>query len=807
MRRIRRPKVRIEIVTDDNTFTLRFEDTRDYNGDEFGAKLLGFQTKNSMEDDSSVFQINMAGDTYWDKLVMVNDIIRIFITPNDDPNDKEGRQERLIQVGMVSQVSKVGSYGNDQTQFRITGQSFIKPFMKFGLGVIQEVQAVLPEVGWLIDGDGENQVKFTGSSAHEVMDGIIKRFIPYMKYNYTEKTYNTIDSYLEFDNLTSWDEYEKLTEVSAFTNFDGTLKQLMDMVTARPFNELFFKNSEKTPGKAQLVLRKTPFNPTEWRALDMISVPTEDFIEEDVGKSDVETYSIFTVTPAGMLKELTGDVFSKPQFHQELVNRYGYSKFEVENLYLGTGSGQSTEDKDSNEDDKGTERGTYERILKDLDNYGRDNISKGIDKYTSKLSSKYRNLKKAQAKKLINSYVKNGKITEEEYEKITGNKISEESESDTRPKLTKDKLKSILKENFKDEKIFEDKKERNKAKKAVIKEITTKYKYGNEAHAKTLVEEYIKYKGAPTATEDGDIYDVYLKAIEGVSNIATDTGSDASDDPLVIFSRMLFNWYHSNPNFYSGDIIVLGDPKYDLGKRLFIEDKQRGDTWEFYIESVEHKFDYKQGYYTTVGVTRGLKDAILEDGKGSPHRFSGLWNQSSDFMGGLMGEDTSKELKEKGAEEKKSSSKDGDSEGGDGDATGGASLESLKKYHGKLPAYDKQTRAGNPNPWGECTWYVYNRRKQFGLPVSGWGDAHSYDEGARSAGLKVTNTPKQGAMVNWEAGTKGGPTRYGHVAFVESVSKDGKTFHISEYNWTPKTYGERTLKVSDYPSGTMHFIY
>ncbi|QAY02563.1 secretory antigen SsaA-like protein [Staphylococcus phage Sa30] len=45
MRRIRRPKVRIEIVTDDNTFTLRFEDTRDYNGDEFGAKLLGFQTK------------------------------------------------------------------------------------------------------------------------------------------------------------------------------------------------------------------------------------------------------------------------------------------------------------------------------------------------------------------------------------------------------------------------------------------------------------------------------------------------------------------------------------------------------------------------------------------------------------------------------------------------------------------------------------------------------------------------------------------------------------------------------------------
>lgn len=805
MRRIRRPKVRIEIVTDDNTFTLRFEDTRDYNGDEFGAKLLGFQTKNSMEDDSSVFQINMAGDTYWDKLVMANDIIRIFITPNDDPNDKEGRKERLIQVGMVSQVSKVGSYGNDQTQFRITGQSFVKPFMKFGLGVIQEVQAVLPEVGWLIDGDGDNEVKFTGSSAHEVMTGIIRRFIPYMKYNYTEKTYNTIDSYLDYDDLSSWDEFEKLTEVSAFTNFDGSLKQLMDMVTARPFNELFFKNSEKTPGKAQLVLRKTPFNPTEWRALDMIKVPTEDFIEEDVGKSDVETYSIFTATPAGMLKELNGDVFSKPQFHPELTDRYGYTKFEVENIYLSTKSGSATEDSDSSGDDNGTERGTYSKIMKDLSNYGRDNVSKGIDKYTSKLSSKYKNLKKSQAKKIIEKFVKEGKVTEKEYEEITGNKVDDELTSDNRPKLTKDKLKSILKEKFKTQDDFNNSKKKKKAKKDALKELTTKYRFGNKTHATTLLDEYIKYKGEPPNDE---AFDKYLKAIEGVSNIATDTGSDASDSPLAMFSRMLFNWYHGNPNFYAGDIIVLGDPKYDLGKRLFIEDKQRGDTWEFYIESVEHKFDYKQGYYTTVGVTRGLKDAILEEGKGSPHRFAGLWNQSSDFMGGLMGEDTSKELKEKGVEEKKSS---GDKDGGSdsGGAQDGGSLDSLKKYNGKLPKHDPSfVQPGNRHYKYQCTWYAYNRRGQLGIPVPLWGDAADWISGARGAGYGVGKTPKQGACVIWQRGDKGGSNAYGHVAFVEKVLDGGKKIFISEHNWaTPNGYGTRTIDMSSQIGKEAQFIY
>ena len=168
-----------------------------------------------------------------------------------------------------------------------------------------------------------------------------------------------------------------------------------------------------------------------------------------------------------------------------------------------------------------------------------------------------------------------------------------------------------------------------------------------------------------------------------------------------------------------------------------------------------------------------------------------------------------KEMKEQGYKDYQENmiSNNGSDGEEDGDATGGASLDSLKKYKGKLPKYNNKNYPGNPNPHGQCTWYVYNRRKQFGLKVSGWGDAHLYDQGARSAGLTVGNTPKQGAIVNWEAFTKGGPTKYGHVAFVESVSKDGKSFHISEYNWTPLSYGERTVRVSDYPKGTMHFIY
>ncbi|MDU1255540.1 MAG: hypothetical protein E6968_15210, partial [Peptostreptococcaceae bacterium] len=59
----------------------------------------------------------------------------------------------------------------------------------------------------------------------------------------------------------------------------------------------------------------------------------------------------------------------------------------------------------------------------------------------------------------------------------------------------------------------------------------------------------------------------------------------------------------------------------------------------------------------------------------------------------------------------------------------------------------------------------------------------------------------------WEA-YKSGDHGTGHVAFVEGVSKDGKTIHISEYNYSAyHTYGERTLKVSSLPKGNYHFIY
>lgn len=77
--------------------------------------------------------------------------------------------------------------------------------------------------------------------------------------------------------------------------------------------------------------------------------------------------------------------------------------------------------------------------------------------------------------------------------------------------------------------------------------------------------------------------------------------------------------------------------------------------------------------------------------------------------------------------------------------------------------------SGNAYDWGQCTWYVKNRRPDIG---SFWGNAgYSWLASARAAGFTTSSTPRAGAVA----------VQAGHVAYVESV--DGGNVRVSEMNW------------------------
>jgi len=112
-----------------------------------------------------------------------------------------------------------------------------------------------------------------------------------------------------------------------------------------------------------------------------------------------------------------------------------------------------------------------------------------------------------------------------------------------------------------------------------------------------------------------------------------------------------------------------------------------------------------------------------------------------------------------------------------------------------LPAQEDKTKGikiqwgGKVTPgqmsFGYCTYWVAKKRGN----IDWFGNAAEWPAGARAAGYKMGKTPVAGAIL---VTSEGGYT--GHVAFVESVNKDG-SFVISEMNYAGwNVMSKRTLK-------------
>lgn len=90
--------------------------------------------------------------------------------------------------------------------------------------------------------------------------------------------------------------------------------------------------------------------------------------------------------------------------------------------------------------------------------------------------------------------------------------------------------------------------------------------------------------------------------------------------------------------------------------------------------------------------------------------------------------------------------------------------------------YTGNAATTNTYIYGYCTFWAAQRRIEVGKPIpNNWGDAHTWDDGARKTGYTVDHTPAKYAIMETDAGA------LGHVAFVEEVGPDG-SWKVSEMN-------------------------
>lgn len=85
-----------------------------------------------------------------------------------------------------------------------------------------------------------------------------------------------------------------------------------------------------------------------------------------------------------------------------------------------------------------------------------------------------------------------------------------------------------------------------------------------------------------------------------------------------------------------------------------------------------------------------------------------------------------------------------------------------------------------------------------------FGNAESWDDTARAAGVPVYSTPAVGRIAQWNPGV-GGASSYGHVAYVADVYSSTDIL-IEEYNWSYGAYTTRRITTaSGWPSNFIDF--
>lgn len=785
------------MVTEKTHYILRYDTEKQLTSNDFDNAIISFSTKNDMADDSPVFSLVVLGKEKWDKKLGSNDLIRIQVIPD---TRKEVPENPYVMVGLISDVHKEGEYSEGSLLYRITGRAMSKSLIDFEVGVIQEVATVISDIGWLPDGT-ENGLNFSGNTASGIAKELMERFVyKYAEYNFEDG--KVLRDYFDY-NFTSWVEDESLADVTPFINYQGSLRQFLEDVTAKPFNELYFEFTKD--GKCTALMRPTPFDADKWAQLPTYRITSDVVAEESFGKSDSEMYSIYIVQPPNIMEFNSMDLGVFPQYHPDLIKKYGYKRLDAQNRYLLSGAILDAYDPDEETEDNQaevapevnpeTEYPTFNEVWGFITSmrYEEVHVAQMFAVVIKEdLAKTFPTLEGFMISDIVDNLLA-GDFSEEKYI-ATASKgagvIKEESSSSGTGTIIHfgPPFEEVL--TFITNNEYHDPETLRTSRKTVYNDLIQNFPSITESLANTIIdllvagdftrEEYNKVKDS-TGDSERD------REINHEKNIA--------GDKLKEYTKRLYNWYCENANFYSGDIRVIGHPMYRVGARLFYEDFEQDTTWEFYIECVEHEFSFTNGYMTILGVTRGLPESGRK-------RYSNLWGKAEDFKGGYLGELSLEDL----LDQAQTAPSVGDEVlDWDNSIQGGPVATAALKVAQEMSNYDSYYQWGggrdgkNPflkRPIGvDCSSFVWWCYYESGVSLSGGKTGMTTDtikRDPRLSKIQGWGTDKKSALSKLQAGD---------IVYFDTYKVDG---HVGIYVGNGKFIGSQSstgIEVADMSKG------
>jgi hypothetical protein len=282
--------------------------------------ILSMSTNRDMANDCPTFTITLTWRNDWYNRIGPNDLVIIQMTR---PPEKEDE----VMFGLVDDVRKNADYNNKSVNrsLTLTGRGFCKAMLNFTIGTINEINANAEIMGFMPNHSSILQGVTPGEAIGNVLNHYVKQGCDYHFKN--GKSYTSYYKYL-MHNVK--DNSERLVDCSTFLTYQGSLWDYLKELQNAPFNELYWEIINHRP---TLVFRPTPFNKDDWTALYRIEIKDFNVINENLGLSDLETYTVYKVVSETFATD-TANLGFLPLWYQPYYSKYGLTRLEIQSKYM-----------------------------------------------------------------------------------------------------------------------------------------------------------------------------------------------------------------------------------------------------------------------------------------------------------------------------------------------------------------------------------------------------------------------------------------------------------------------------------------
>lgn len=313
------PYCKVKFATEKGNLEI-FQMAKGSTSDNLDFDILSIDTTRDVgADDCATFSISLAYRDEWYEKIHSCDLVIIEMG--------RGKDKGTVIYGIVDNVYKSMAYVDlvPKRVISISGRGFNKALIQFDIGAVQEIGGMLSGMGFFKGQDmlvGQNSpsrlIEIT--LEHYLNEGVNLNFA-------NGKSFKDYFNAIYLDNQRQKEESYGNT-FNAY-EFQGSLWSYLKELRNAPFNELYWEIVDEKP---TLISRPTPFNPRDWANLQLFRLDEKDIIDENLGRSDLETYTVYSVKGESLINEFD-QMFGTPVWYKPYYDRYGLRRLQVTSKY------------------------------------------------------------------------------------------------------------------------------------------------------------------------------------------------------------------------------------------------------------------------------------------------------------------------------------------------------------------------------------------------------------------------------------------------------------------------------------------